>query len=48
MKNFKLHIAIVMFICGNLNVFVTGNFYLAIFCYAIMILKTYEWRIASD
>jgi len=49
MKSMRIHLAIVMFLCGNLNVFVLipmepKFIYLALFCYISCGLELYKYN----
>jgi len=41
MKNIHLHFAILMFLCGNLNLFITKNNIMAFYCYTICVWQIY-------
>ena len=42
--NWNLSMAILMFLCGNLNIYAIQNTPLAVLCYAVMVIKLVEWK----
>ena len=41
MKNIHLHFAILMFLCGNLNLFAVKSDAMALYCYAVCAWQVY-------
>ena len=41
--NWNLNMAIVMFLCGNLNIYALENTPLAVLCYIVMVIKLVQY-----